>query len=453
MRDSKGRWSIAARRRRQMRQRDQSAAVNGPLRLETGAPEDAQDHPLLVLAQLRGAWWYGLGGLWIVDALLQAQPSMFTAALVSNVLEPAQFGQPGWIATPIGWCIQLWQGHPALVNGGVVGLELLIGVLLLAGGRRHWWGRVGLLLSLVWGLMAWYLGQGLGGLFTGSASYLAGAPGSAILYVLLTIALLLPDTVWSSGRLLRIFTASLGLLWLVGAALQMAPLYWTPLGLTSLVQSVALMPLPLGLSELDFRLVASMATAPVLWNAILCALMAGLGVALLLGRGGHRLALLALIWLVVLWLPFQGFRHGLQWDEHGSQYAAAVGAAAGAGVACGQRARGAISPPERSSSSVGEPTAVRHHGNVRQPFGRARGRAPAVGVRLQTTHQGRYRWRRVRSNQMFERRAPPSDGLQGRRPAIPWQGAPAAGAGLRLARSRNLLSVAFLHLFCRTILN
>jgi hypothetical protein len=258
-----------------------------------------------VLAQLRAIWWYALGSLWILDGLLQAQPSMFTpSGLVGNVLVPAAQGQPGWIAGPMIWGSGLWASHAAFWNAAVVVLELVIGCFMLVGRRWPMLGRTGLVLSIAWGLIVWYFGEGLGGLFTGSATYLAGAPGSAFLYVLLASALLLPDALWSSPRLLLAFRVAVGVLWAAGALLQMAPLYWTPLGLASMLQNIAMMPLPFGLTALDTQLVNTMANAPVLWNAVLCAIMIGLAGTILLGRGGKALYIVALVWLALIWLVF-----------------------------------------------------------------------------------------------------------------------------------------------------
>jgi hypothetical protein len=90
--------------------------------------------PVPALARVRIVWWYGLGALWLLDALLQAQPIMFTnAGLVGNVLLPAIQGQPSWIAGPMMWGAGIWADHSAAWNAVAVALELLIGCLLFAG--------------------------------------------------------------------------------------------------------------------------------------------------------------------------------------------------------------------------------------------------------------------------------------------------------------------------------
>jgi hypothetical protein len=259
------------------------------------------------LARVRVVWWYSLAGLWILDALLQAQPSMFTTAgMVDNVLLPAAQGQPAWIGIPMLWAVGIWARHPAAWNAVAVGLELLAGCLLLVGRRWPAWGRAGLALSIGWGLVVWYFGEGLGGLFSGSPTYLSGAPGAALLYALLAGALLLPPSVWAAPQWLRGYHIAIGALWGFGGLLQLAPLYWSPLGLASVAQSVAMMPQPLGLSALDERVVASLASAPVLWNTLLSGMLLVPALLLLAGRGGKILYLVAAVWLIVVWVVFQG---------------------------------------------------------------------------------------------------------------------------------------------------
>jgi hypothetical protein len=270
-------------------------------------PAPAVALPVDALARTRTVWGYGLGLLWLLDALLQAQPSMFTPNFVQGVILPAAQGQPDWIAGPMQWGAQLWSQQPVFWNAAAVGLELVIGLLLLVGGQRHRaWGRAGLWLSIGWGLVVWSFGEGLGGLATGSASYLVGAPGSALLYVLLASLLLLPEAWWRSPRLLWTLQAGGAALWALGAVLQLAPLYWTPLGLASVLQNVAMMPLPFGLAALDAPLVASLANAPVVWNLALIGVMllpAGL---LLVGRQRRLPYLVLFAWILFLWVVFQG---------------------------------------------------------------------------------------------------------------------------------------------------
>jgi hypothetical protein len=94
--------------------------------------------------------------------------------------------------------------------------------------------RLGLALSVMWGLAVWCFGQGLGGLLTGTASPLTGAPGAAVIYLLVSLIL------WPADRPIRGSAASQGLLgdqgarvawaalWLLAAALWLAPVNLAP---------------------------------------------------------------------------------------------------------------------------------------------------------------------------------------------------------------------------------
>jgi hypothetical protein len=120
-----------------------------------------------------------LGLLWLVDGLLQFQPSMFGRFFVTGVLLPSAVGQPRFIAAPLTWTAQLIGPHVALFNGLAATLEVLLGVGLL---RRSTAG-LALVISTVWALAVWSGGEGFGMLLTGTASPSTGAPGAALLYV------------------------------------------------------------------------------------------------------------------------------------------------------------------------------------------------------------------------------------------------------------------------------
>lgn len=260
----------------------------------------------VAFSKARAVWWYALGGLWVVDGLLQLQPRMFTSLLAQAILQPAAQGQPAWIALPMSLASQLWTRYPVLCNASVVAVQLSIGGLLLLHQRHPTWGRVGLMLSLLWGLFVWYVGEGLGGLFTGTSSYLTGAPGSALLYVVLAAALLVPESAWSDPRLLRGARRAVGAVWLLGALLQVAPLYWSPFGLSGALQGIAMMGQPSAVAALDYTLVTGMAHAPGAWNAAYSVAMAILGGVIIVWRGGMRFYLIVFLALAATWVTFQG---------------------------------------------------------------------------------------------------------------------------------------------------
>jgi hypothetical protein len=121
-----------------------------------------------------------LGLIWLVDGALQLQPCMFRRSFVTQIIAPNEVGQPSVIATPIRLMAHLIEPRVAWFNLLAVTLQVLIGVGLIYRPTV----KAALLTSFGWGLSVWWIGEGLGGLFTAHSSPLTGAPGAALLYVL-----------------------------------------------------------------------------------------------------------------------------------------------------------------------------------------------------------------------------------------------------------------------------
>ena len=124
-----------------------------------------------------------LGLIWLLDAALQFQPYMFSRAFVSQEIQPAAAGNPAVVTGPIGWSAGLMTRHIVVANAAFAIIQLLLAVGLL-------WrpaARAALAASIAWAAGVWWLGEGLGGMLTGMASPLTGAPGAAVLYVLLAV--------------------------------------------------------------------------------------------------------------------------------------------------------------------------------------------------------------------------------------------------------------------------
>jgi hypothetical protein len=115
---------------------------------------------------------------------------MFGRAFVSQVLAPAATGNPALLAVPARWAGTLIAHDVAVWNAVFALIQLAIGAGLL-------WRptvRAALAASAAWGLSVWWLGEGLGGVLTGSASPVTGAPGAAVLYALAAAAAWPPRT-------------------------------------------------------------------------------------------------------------------------------------------------------------------------------------------------------------------------------------------------------------------
>ena len=138
---------------------------------------------------------WGLAALWILDAALQLQPSMFTRSVAGDVIyNAALMYQPGWLERFLYSAASLEASHLHLLLLAIAAIQLSLGVGLLIPATV----RPALVGSMAWALVVWVFGQGLGFMATGTAMIEFGAPGSAILYLTLA-ALLWPSTAPSVG--------------------------------------------------------------------------------------------------------------------------------------------------------------------------------------------------------------------------------------------------------------
>lgn len=213
---------------------------------------------------------WGLGGLWLLDGLLQAQPFMVTS-FVGGFLSPMLPGQPQFVARIVDLGMRLWSRDPLLANFAAAWLQIGIGVLILAGGASRW-RRIGLMASVGWGLIVWAAGEAFGSLFS-SGSWLSGSPGSALLYVVLAIVLLGPSTWWTSPHTAGVWRMFLAGLWTVAFVLQVWPhnAWWTARGLSTYVRAMAAMAQPRVFSAPLWAWSGLLQHHPILWNAGLAA--------------------------------------------------------------------------------------------------------------------------------------------------------------------------------------
>ncbi len=124
-----------------------------------------------------------LGVFWLADGALQLQPFMFGRGFADQVLMPAYMGSPSGVSAPALAFTRLILHAPAAWNTAFAVTQLLLGLGLL-------WRpsvRAALAASIAWALAVWWVGEGLGGVLSGSASPLTGAPGAVILYALLAV--------------------------------------------------------------------------------------------------------------------------------------------------------------------------------------------------------------------------------------------------------------------------
>jgi len=181
-----------------------------------------------------------LGGLWLLDGILQFQPSMFTAAF-PHMLAGTSAGNPAFVARPAGWSAALITHHLVVLNASFAAIQVALGLGIA-------WRptvRLALAASVLWSLAVWFLGEGLGGVLAGPASLADGAPGAVILYALLAV-LLWPareerPSRFIAGRAVGEKTALAlwTVLWASMAFFALEPSYRTPSGLSDEIKEMA----------------------------------------------------------------------------------------------------------------------------------------------------------------------------------------------------------------------
>jgi hypothetical protein len=244
-----------------------------------------------------------LGGIWLLDAVLQYQSFMFTRAFARMLAESAQ-GNPAFIAGPVTWSARLIDHHVVVMNAVFATVQLLLGLGIA-------WRptvRVALGASVVWALAVWWLGEGLGLVLTGDASPANGAPGAVIIYALLAV-LLWParadrPSPFVAGRAVGAWAARL--LWLVLwaslAYLAVQPAARAPQGLSSTISGMAAGE-PRWLASTDSYLGGLLSHRGLAASVVLAAVLAVIAVGVYLPPPGSRAVLvLAVVVAASLWV-------------------------------------------------------------------------------------------------------------------------------------------------------
>ncbi|MEP7369545.1 MAG: SCO family protein [Dermatophilaceae bacterium] len=259
----------------------------------------------------------GLGLLWLVAGLLQAQPAM-PAGFVAHTLDPGISSSPSWLGELVHPFAQAWEHHPVAADSVTVFVQLGLGLLLLLGGRGLL-ARAALWASLLWSAAVWAGGEFFGGLFAPGASWLTGAPGAALVYALAAGLLMLPWNRWNTGDALRLARRLTGLWMLVAAALQALPSEggWTARGLSAPFEAGAQTEqLAVLLAPITFTTQLA-ANHPVALNAAIVAILVTLGVGLLFSSAPGFVAAGVALCLTTWWLAQDfGVLGGLSTDPN-----------------------------------------------------------------------------------------------------------------------------------------
>lgn len=254
-----------------------------------------------------------LGTLWLIDALLQVQPQMFTTNMINSVLLPTLSSQPAPIAASLHAITVMISQHLVFFNLLIAIVQAEIGIFLITG----FWVRTTIIVSIVWAFIVWYGGEGMNMLLTGQASVLTGAPGAVLLYPLLGL-LVYPRKSASSAEASTESLLSpvrfrwiLAGFWIFAALLQLQPFWWqtgniagviggmTGLGkLSTLIIDPVLIPLA--------RLVAPL-EVPVNVALIVVFLGVGIGLALVKQEKLRPWLVASLVLSILMWWLAQAF--------------------------------------------------------------------------------------------------------------------------------------------------
>jgi cytochrome oxidase Cu insertion factor (SCO1/SenC/PrrC family) len=268
----------------------------------------------------------GFGLLWVFDGILQAQPKM-AIGLPSQVIEPTAASSPRWVQHVVNWAGTSWSYHPMQAGASAVWVQIGIGIWLLVAARGLSSQLAGLA-SAGWGLVVWTFGEAFGGIFAPGLTWLFGAPGAVLIYVVAGALVALPERTWQSRRLGRLLLAGLGLFGVGMAVLQAWPGrgFWQgtahgrPGTLTGMAQAMVSTPQPRFLAALVRSFTSLSAGHGFAVNLVAVVVLAATGAAFLSGR--PRLIRPALLVFLVLcladWVFIEdlGFFGGLGTDPN-----------------------------------------------------------------------------------------------------------------------------------------
>ncbi|HJY71366.1 MAG TPA: hypothetical protein VJ347_06270, partial [Streptosporangiaceae bacterium] len=187
-----------------------------------GAPAEAgAERAVAREARGRGLLRVGFGLLWILDGILQAQPKM-AGGLAAQVIQPTAAASPAWVQHLVNWGGTAWSFHPIQAGAASVWIQVGIGVWLLVAAHGPW-SRLAGLAAVAWGLVVWAFGESFGGIFAPGLSWLTGAPGAVLIYVVAGALIALPEDAWRTARPGRLLLGGIGLFFISMAVLQAWP--------------------------------------------------------------------------------------------------------------------------------------------------------------------------------------------------------------------------------------
>lgn len=240
--------------------------------------------------------------VWLLDAGLQFQPYMFSHGFGREVIAPAALGQPEVVAALVRAVARIIARAPALANTAFASIQLGLGLGLVV--RR--WATAALRGTVAWSLGVWVLGEGMGGIWSGHASLLTGAPGPALLYLLVAAAAWARSDRDMDRPVSEWVLAGWAAVWGVGAMLQSLPGQASAAALAGTVSDAARMG-PAWLAPAGRVLASCLGAGGTVGLAVVIALEVALGAAVFAGPLAARAtAVIGALGAVALWVFGQG---------------------------------------------------------------------------------------------------------------------------------------------------
>jgi hypothetical protein len=249
-----------------------------------------------------------LAASWLLDAVLQYQGSMFSKKF-GQMIGVTAVGNPGVIARPITWDANLVEHHLVLVNTVFATIQLLLGLGIAVRPTV----KVALAASIAWAIGVWWFGEGLGGVLSGAASPLNGAPGAVIIYALLAVLLWPADretpASFTAARAVgaHVARALWLVLWLSLAYFALTPGNRAPQALNGMIGGMAGGE-PGWLSAVDRGAASFVANRGLAASIVLAVALVVIAVGVYLPRPAARAILvLAFVVALVIWVVGEGF--------------------------------------------------------------------------------------------------------------------------------------------------
>ncbi len=204
------------------------------------------------------------GGLWLLDGLLQLQTAM-PSSLANDAIKQSSATSPRWVQDLVEVGVTIWNRHPITAATASVWIQIGIGLWLLIANRGIWSQAAGLV-SVLWSLTVWSFGESFGGIFAPGLSWLFGAPGAVVFYLVAGILIALPETQWTKATIGLWTLRGLGAFTLLMGVVQALPGrgFWQggrtassgPGSLVQMVQSMATISQPHPLQQAVRRFVS-----------------------------------------------------------------------------------------------------------------------------------------------------------------------------------------------------